>query len=298
MASRTRQFRTHRKAQEAVVDAEHWYRDSPAILSNDFTARKTALRHEMVLDILLRAQKRAERSGNRGLAKDYERLHARLEECRSGHRCGSQACPKCARAFQQAKTATQSKLIETLQGSKAGKPLVMVTIVPRGMTYRPGEFCEINVTKASRWLKDTMSQAGINRIMFGSVDLGWEDRRGGSYIQVHWHLATLTKYPRRLEGKLKSRIQRARKYERPIDVRITHDEGVLPYINKVIKLPDLLRRARRQLPELLLALDQFDPLDFMVVRKLKLSAQSDGFSIGRIQNNRAKLRLRSRNEKT
>ena len=55
-------------------------------------------------------------------------------------------------------------------------------------------------------------------------------------------------------------------------VQVTSDHGFLPYMNKVIKLPDLLRRARRQLPELLLVLDQCDPLDFVVLRRLAANA--------------------------
>ena len=46
------------------------------------------------------------------------------------------------------------------------------------------------------------------------------------------------------------------------------------YMNKAIKLPDLLRRNRRDLPQLLLALDRTNPLDLLVIKGLTLSAQS------------------------
>jgi hypothetical protein len=55
------------------------------------------------------------------------------------------------------------------------------------MMYSPGEFHRIEVKKANRWLKDVLKPVG-NRMMLGSADLGWETRRSGKYIQIHWHL--------------------------------------------------------------------------------------------------------------
>jgi hypothetical protein len=115
--------------------------------------------------------------------------------------------------------------------------------------------------------------------MLGSVDLGWENRRGGKYLQLHWHLAMWTSHPDQLDKKLKAIIRRAHKHERPVNVEETWDLGFLAYINKAIKLPDLLRGSRRALPELLLLLDRIEPLDLMVVRKLRVSAQSSGIQI-------------------
>ena len=81
--------------------------------------------------------------------------------------------------------------------------LVFVTIIPRGMTYRRGQFSQINVPKANRWLKDVFDRHGIRRVILGSVDLGWEKRRGYKYLQLHWHLAMWTNNPDGLEAKLK-----------------------------------------------------------------------------------------------
>jgi len=53
----------------------------------------------------------------------------------------------------------------------------------------------------------------------------------------------------------------------------TSDLDFLPYLNKVIKLPKLLRSNRRYLPELLLVLDRTDPLDALVLSKLRISAE-------------------------
>ena len=151
------------------------------------------------------------------------------------------------------------------------------------MTYLPGQFAQIDVLKANRWLKDVLDRHGIRRVIVGSVDLGWEKRRGKRYLQLHWHLAMWTSNPEGLEAKLRAIFLRAQKYERPVDVRITGNVGFLGYKNKIIKLPRLLRHARRQLAELSLLLDQIEPFDFLFLRKLRLSAQSDGVVLRKIK---------------
>ena len=67
------------------------------------------------------------------------------------------------------------------------------------------------------------------------------------------------------------------KHDYPVDVREAFDLDFLPYIHKVIKIKDLLRTGRNHLPELLLTLDQINPLELMVTQGLVLSAQDDGF---------------------
>ena len=69
-------------------------------------------------------------------------------------------------------------------------------------------------------------------------------------------------------------FRKTKKYERPVEVTIPDDLGFLPYMNKAIKLPELLRTNRKLLPELLLVLDGIEPLDLMVFMGSRLSAQS------------------------
>ena len=97
-----------------------------------------------------------------------------------------------------------------------------------------------------------------------------------------------TNDPEGLEAKLKAIFLRAHKYERPVDVEITDNLGFLGYENKIIKLPRLLRHARRQLPELSLLLDHIDPFDFLFLRKVRLSAQSDGVVLRKIMGSKRK----------
>jgi hypothetical protein len=112
-----------------------------------------------------RAAKRAAKAGSNKLAQAYDALADKLDECRPRRRCGSLACPKCARAFQKAKVAAQRVLVKKLA-----------------------------------------------KAIFPSDQ----------------------------------------KYDRPVVVSNTWSLGFIPYKHKAIKLPDLLRRNRTHLPELLL----------------------------------------------
>ena len=282
-------FRAHVKAHKTVIADERWFRKGEPFLGKPFTVKKTVQRHAAVIDILSRAGKRTARAGNDQLADAYHRLQAKLTPCRPGRRCGSSACPKCARAFQRAKVEAEQTVIAGLANTRADKHLVFVTIIPRHMTYLPGQFSQIDVLKANRWLKDVLDGHGIRRVIIGSVDLGWEKRRGQKYLQLHWHLAMWTTNPEGLEAKLKAIFLRAQKYERPVDVRITRNIGFLGYKNKIVKLPKLLRHARRQLAELSLLLDQIEPFDFLFLRKLRLSAQSLGVVLRKIKKPKQKI---------
>jgi hypothetical protein len=48
---------------------------------------------------------------------------------------------------------------------------------------------------------------------------------------------------------------------------IAYSHGFLGYMNKAIKLPQLLRTNRKALPELLLVLDRTEPMDLMVTQE-------------------------------
>jgi hypothetical protein len=276
-------FRAHQKAHRTMIANERWFRIGEPFLGKPFTVKKTVKRHATLISILSRAAKRAGKTANNEAAHAYHRLRAKLTPCRPNQRCGSAACPKCARAFQRAKVAAEETIITDLANTRANKRLVFVTIIPRGLTYLPGQFSQIDVLKANRWLKDVLDRQGIRRAIIGSVDLGWETRRGARYLQLHWHLAMWTTNPEGLEAKLKAIFLRPNKHERPIDVEVAKDLNFAGYMNKLIKLPHLLRCGRRVLPELSLVLDRFDPLAFLFLRKVRLSAQADGIVLRQIK---------------
>jgi hypothetical protein len=266
-------FQTHVQAHEAVTNDETWYGDKPPNLGQGFSAAETAERRATVMEILLRAAKRADKDEDTDLAEAFYQVYDRLEACRRLDRCGSLACPHCARAFQRAKVVAQESAISEASKDRADRKLVLVTLIPPRLMYAPGEFDKIDVQKANRWLKDALRSAAGKRTIFGGVDFGWETRRDEGYIQVHWHLAMWTTNPAKLAEKLKAIFPRTQKHERPVDVRAAVDLGFLGYMNKAIKLPELLRTNRKMLPELLLVLDQVGPLDLMIFTKSRLTAQ-------------------------
>jgi hypothetical protein len=265
-------LQTHVRAHNQVVNSEHWYSDAPPALGKSFTAADTQERFTIVKEILLRAAKRAERDGPADLAKQYYQLLDKLAACRPRRRCGSLACPRCARAFQKAKIAAQETAAGGATEDRPNKHLVFVTIIPPAMMYPPGKFQNIDVKHSNRWLTDTLKPAGKG-VILGSIDLSWETRRGGQYIQLHWHFATWTKDPVKLKEKLAVIFPRTKKHERPVSVQSAKNLGFLPYMNKGIKWNDLLRRNRTHLPELLVVLDRVAPLDLMVMTKFRLTAQ-------------------------
>ena len=281
---RPRKYQSHVRAHEEVINNKFWYGDDGPSLGRQFSASKMAERQQVVIELLWKAAKKEEKAGNKKLAEEYGNLGDKLNACSPRAHCGSLGCPPCARAFQRAKVAAQDLLIAELAKKRTDRRLVFVSVIPKGMTYAPGQFSQIDIPKANRRLKVALKPIGMNRIMVGSADLGWETRRGGKYIQLHWHLAMWTSNPTRLEKKLKSVFTPTKKYERPVDVTLTRDNGFLAYMSKGIKWPDLLRRNRTHIPELLVALDRMDPLELMVLRKLRLSAQHGRIAIRPIGN--------------
>ena len=126
------EFRAHVKAHKTVIGNERWFRKGQPFLGKPFTVKKTVNRHATVIKILSRAAKRAGKAANDELADAYHRLQFKLRKCRPDRRCGSSACPKCARAFQRAKVDAEQIAIADLANTRPDKHLVFVTIIPKG----------------------------------------------------------------------------------------------------------------------------------------------------------------------
>ena len=230
----------------------------------------------MLIEILQRAADQSQKLGNSKFSKNYWLLADKLASCRRRKRCGSLACPNCARAFQRAKTAAQTAIIRKLAKKRTAKILVMATVVPLHLSYTPAQLNQLDILKKKRWLKDQLTKAALKRVIIGSADIGWEYRRGQHYYQLHWHLGMWTNNPEKLTAKLLKIFPADNKHDRPVVISKSFSLGFIPYMNKALKLPDLLRRNRTHLSKLLLVLDQINPLDLMVICKLRLSAQSGG----------------------
>jgi hypothetical protein len=86
---------------------------------------------------------------------------------------------------------------------------------------------------------------------------------------------------------LKRRLRRIfpglQRGDRPVVASKTYSLGFLPYKDKAIKLPALLRNNRRGLPYLLLALDRTEPLELMILSGVRASAQDGGLEFKKIQ---------------
>jgi len=272
-------FKTHVTTHEAVLANREWYGDAEPVLGKQFTATKARERKDIVIDILFRTAKRERKNGNAKLADRLEILADKLFACRSRRRCGSLACTECSRAFQRAKVVAQIVAIQQLKKDRSAKKLVMVTIVPLSVTYTLDELADLDVQKLNRWLKDALTQAGFKRVMLGSIDFSWED----GFYQPHWHIAMWTSNREELTRRLKLIFPGRARGDRPAMASKTYSLGFIPYSNKAIKILDLLRRNRRGLPLLLLALDRTDPLELMVLMRLRVSAQKGGLEFKEIQ---------------
>ena len=224
MKQRVPTFLNHVRAHEALVTNEFWYGDAPPLLGAAFSAEKNAERHADVVRILLKAGNREAKAGNKHLAHAFYRLADQLDRCRPRARCGSLACPKCARAFQKAKVAAQETLIPVLKKANATRRLVMANVVPLWMTFRPDQLDTLDIQKRNRWFEDVLSRARFNRVMFGSADLSWEN----GFYQLHWHVGMFTSNRKNLTKRLKKIFPGKDKYDRPVLVSKTWSLGFLP----------------------------------------------------------------------
>lgn len=271
-------FHTHVRAHQEVLANEYWFGDGKPSVGKQFTVEKARERKAEIINLLYRAAKRERRDGDPSVALRLELLADKIHYCQPAGRCGSLACPECLRAFQKAKVAAQRTTIKQLKASRKGKLLVMVTIIPLMVTYKPQDLPVLKVQKLNRWLKDALTKAGFKRVMLGSIDLSWE----GGFYQPHWHIAMWTADRKRLKSRLKRIFPGLQRGDRPVHTSETYSLGFLPYKDKAIKLPALLRNNRRGLPYLLLALDGTEPLELLVLSGVRVSAQKGGLKFKKI----------------
>jgi hypothetical protein len=274
-------FETHEKAHREVLATENWFGDGKPFIGRQFTAAKARERKAEIINLLYRAEKRERRDGDAGVTDRLAILADKIFRCRPGRRCGSLACPECLRAYQKAKVAAQRDTIKLLKATRKNKLLVMVNIIPLMVTYKPEDLSVLKVQKLNRWLKDVLTRVGFKRVMLGSIDFSWEADRG--IYQPHWHIAMWTSNREKLTRRLKRIFPGLERGDRPVVASKTYSLGFLPYKDKAIKLPALLRNNRRGLPYLLLALDRTEPLDLMVLFGVRASAQDGGFEFKKIQ---------------
>ncbi len=244
----------YQRAHTAVLNNPYWYSDRPGLLPETFNTENTRQRAEILIDILRRA---AKRRFERHLSEQYLSLADKLTSCRL-HHCGSSACLKCLRAFQQAKSVAHRRAISQIAKSYPKALWCLVTIIPGEMNFPAGALQKFGWAKFNRHLKEALVWGGITRPFLGSIDFSLETSPIGKYWQPHWHFTLHTSDRKLLRQLLKELFPAIEKYDYPVDVTEALDLNFLPYIHKVIKIIELLRTGRRYLPELLLALDRIN----------------------------------------
>ena len=152
----------------------------------------------------------------------------------------------------------------------------MATVIPLSFQYLPaglGEF-ERRQKESVAHGRPPEGQNWRDRVWRGRTELGKPARAtlssaplASRYVdaelqQTHQEVAEIFLLKKSMIGRCKS-------------VRRTATE-IPGYVNKVIKLPELLRGNRKHCPFLLLALDRIEPLDLIILRGLRLGAQADG----------------------
>jgi len=274
-------FKTHQKTHHEILANKLWFGDGVPVIGKQFTAAKAKERKGKVVALLYRTARRERRAGAAYVADRLAILADKLHHCYPKGRCGSLACTECHRAFQKAKVAAQRTTIKLLKATRNSKLLVMANVIPLWITYTPEDLTGLDVRKLNRWLKDALKRAGFRRVMLGSIDFSWEADRG--IYQPHWHIAMWTSDRKELTRRLKRVFPSLARRDRPVVSSKTYSLGFLPYKDKAIKLPGLLRNNRRGLPYLLLALDQTEPLELMVLFRIRVSAQDGGLEFKKIQ---------------
>ena len=203
----------------AIISNEYWYGDGPPCLSDAFSREKTERRHRQITKIIQRASKRARKHKDPIKSQALHIVGRKLEGCAPTTRCGSLACPQCARALQRAKAYGQKRCIHKLNKSRSRKTLVMATVIPLWMQYQPSDLDRLNIPQANDWLKAKLAEEGFNRVMIGSPDISLME----GYYQLHWHIAMWTSNPKRLSERLKRIFPSNQEYARPVHLAEAYD---------------------------------------------------------------------------
>lgn len=264
----------YKQAYAAVLNNPYWFSDRPRLLKETFNAENTRKRAELLINILRRA---AGRRSEQHLTERYSSLVDKLAACQRDH-CGSSACLNCLRAFQQAKSVAHRNAILQLATIYPNVLWCVVTIIPLELNYPCGNLNKFNASGFNQHLIQTLAWDGLTRPFLGSIDFSLETSPVGKYWQPHWHITLHTNDPDMLRERLKELFPPIGKYAYPVDISQADNLDFLPYVHKGIKINELLRHGRRQLPNILVMLDGINPLDLLAYRGLVLSAKRNGLN--------------------
>lgn len=275
---RWKEFKSRPDVHNAILANRSWYGDGHSLLPVRFSAERTSERQVTVIEILGRAAKGARKAGDRQSSTRFERLADSLDMCSRRHRCGCLACLKCARAFQQAKADALLHLINRVARRDPKRRAVFVTVIPLGRGVPYADLPSFNMAKLNRLFRDRIARAGIENMLFGSMDFSLEP----DFVQPHWHFVAWTNNPEILKKKLKSAFSGVSKGDRPVVVIDPHDDRYVAYLFKVIKIIDVLRTGRKRIPEFFSMLDRHEPLEPLILSKVRLDIRKEKIRLRRI----------------
>lgn len=274
-----RAWRTYQLAHETIRKNSAFFCDDCLDLGANFATDKARERKAKFTAILRKAERSAKRSHKLQRAQALHEIRQKLTRCVQGSRCGTLECPECSRAYQCARSVAHSRFAVQLQAQYPDQKLVFATVVPERFSFEPPALDELNIPAANRWFKDRLRTLGIRGPIVGSIDISWE----GDRFQVHWHVAVMTANRAELNKRLKSAFPANVPGIKPVVVKTAYSHGFIPYSHKLIEADDILRRARRSVPDLLLALDRTEPLSTLVILNVRMSTLDGGLIFRRIQ---------------
>ncbi|MGE0288164.1 MAG: hypothetical protein AB7I42_17660 [Bradyrhizobium sp.] len=262
----SRACQSHHFAHETVRKNPRFYCDDCFDLGSNFTTDKARERKAEFIAILNRAKRGAKRNHEPKRANSIHQIAQTLSRCAPSARCGTLTCPECSRAYQCARSLAHIKLATELVAQRPDQTLAFATIVPPRFSFSADELVKLDITAANRWFKDRLRRLGIRRPVVGSSDISWE----GDRFQLHWHVGMMTSNRPALNKRLISAF-RSNDVPKPAVVKIAYSHGFIRYSHKVIEAEDILRRARRAVPDLLLLLHRTESLSTMVLLNVRLS---------------------------
>lgn len=261
-----RNWKSHRLAHETIRKNEAFYCDECFDLGENFTCEHARERKQELIAILQRAERRARRDKNTSRAKEFHGLVRNLLGCSERSRCGSLECPECARAIQCAKSLAHQEFCRVLERKHPDHQLAFATIIPARFSLCPSSLATLDPTFANRWFKDQLRGLETKEPVVGSLDISWEQ----THYQVHWHVAMMTTSRDLLQEQLSNAFSKD-EISKPAIAKLAYSDGFIRYSHKIIELPDLLRRARKTIPELCLALNKIEPLAPLILMNTRLS---------------------------
>ena len=161
-----------------------------------------------------------------GKSRTARNLARKLQRCKPGRRCLSGACPVCSQAAQELFVELGRQLVAQ-STAVAKKPLqaVAITLVPSGLTSKPGELGDLTVEQVHRRTTDRLAKAKVP-MAIGVLEVGLVEHADGRYPPAWaWHLhgVALTRNPAALARRLKVAFRKTDAVPRP--VRVTPWDG-------------------------------------------------------------------------